>query len=74
MKRKRQTRFAPIQKVEGVGGMVAGDRRKFIQAHREAMQQEALIRAALFAGCLEVLQAARQMLNGEQAIHARTEC
>ena len=58
MKRKRQTRFAPIQKVEGVGGMVAGDRRKFIQAHREAMQQEALIRAALFAGCIEVLKAA----------------
>ena len=65
MKRKRQTRFAPIQKVEGVGGMVAGDRRKFIQAHREAMQREALIRAALFAGCLEVLQAASRASDAE---------
>ena len=73
MKRKRQTRFAPIQKVEGVGGMVAGERRKFIQAHREAMQQEALIRAALFAGCMEVLKAARLMVDGGQAIQARTD-
>lgn len=63
MKRKRPTRFVPIQKVEGVGGMVAGDRRKFIEAHREAMQQEALLRAALFAGYMEVLKGARIMLD-----------
>ena len=46
--------------------MVAGDRRKMMEAHREAMQQEALIRAALFAGCMEVLKAARLMVDGQQ--------
>ena len=73
MKRKRSTRFAPIHKVDSVGGMVAGDRRKMMEAHREAMQQEALIRAALFAGCMEVLKAARLMVDGGQAIQARTD-
>ena len=73
MKRKRSTRFTPIKKVDPVGCMVAGDRRKMIEAHREAMQQEALIRAALFAGCLELLKSARQILDGGQAIQVRTE-
>lgn len=73
MKRKRSTRFTPIKKVDPVGCMVAGDRRKMMEAHREAMQQEALIRAALFAGCMEVLKAARLMVDGGQAIQARTD-
>lgn len=73
MKRKRSTRFTQIKKVDPVGCMVAGGRRKMMEAHREAMQQEALIRAALFAGCMEVLKAARLMVDGGQAIQARTD-
>ena len=61
MKRKRSTRFAPIHKVDSVGGMVAGDRRKMMEAHQQAMREEALLRATLLAMGVESLNILRQL-------------
>ena len=68
MKRKRQTRFAPIQKVEGVGGMVAGDRRKMMEAHQQAMREEALLRATLLAVGVESLNILRQLSRSGESL------
>lgn len=61
MKRKRSTRFAPIHKVDSVGGMVAGDRRKMMEAHQQAMREEELLRATLLAMGVESLNILRQL-------------
>lgn len=68
MKRKRKTRFAPIKKVEPVGGMVAGDRRKMMEAHQQAMREDALLRAALLAVGKESLKILRQLSEGGESI------
>ena len=68
MKRKRQTRFAPIQKVEGVGGMVAGDRGKMMEAHQQAMREEALLRATLLAMGVESLNILRQLSRSGESL------
>ena len=61
MKRKRSTRFAPIHKIEPVGGMVAGDRRKMVEAHRQAVTREDAARMAMLAQFAEVLQVLRAL-------------
>lgn len=61
MKRKRSTRFTPIKKVDPVGCMVAGDRRKMIEAHQQAMAQDAAMRAELLDMCRESIQMLRAM-------------
>lgn len=68
MKRKRQTRFAPIQKVEPVGRMVAGDRRKMMEAHQQAMREEALLCATLLAVGVESLNILRQLSRSGESL------
>ena len=68
MKRKRQTRFAPIHKVDSVGGMVAGDRRKMMEAHQQAMREEALLRATLLAVGVESLNILRQLSRSGESL------
>ena len=63
MKRKRATRFAPIYKVDSVGGMVAGDRRKMIEAHRQAMAREDFARMVMLAQCAEALKLLRALTD-----------
>lgn len=68
MKRKRSTRFAPIHKVDSVGGMVAGDRRKMMEAHQQAMREEALLRATLLAVGVESLNILRQLSRSGESL------
>ena len=63
MKRKRSTRFAPIHKIEPVSGMVAGDRRKMVEAHRQAMAREDFARMVMLAQCAEALQLLRALAD-----------
>lgn len=63
MKRKRSTRFAPIYKIEPVSGMVAGDRRKMVEAHRQAMAREDFARMVMLAQCAEALQLLRALAD-----------
>ena len=63
MKHKRQTRFVPIRKVEPVGAMVAGDRRKMMEAYQQAMKQEAELRRALLTESLSMLREMRQAME-----------
>ena len=68
MKRKRPTRFTPIKTVEGVGAMVAGDRRKMMEAHQQAMREEALLRATLLAMGVESLNILRQLSRSGESL------
>ena len=68
MKHKRSTRFAPIHKVDSVGGMVAGDRRKMMEAHQQAMREEALLRATLLAVGVESLNILRQLSRSGESL------
>ena len=68
MKRKRSTWFAPIHKVDSVGGMVAGDRRKMMEAHQQAMREEALLRATLLAMGVESLNILRQLSRSGESL------
>ena len=68
MKRKRSTRFAPIHKVDSVGCMVAGDRRKMMEAHQQAMREEALLRATVLAVGMESLNILRQLSRSGESL------
>ena len=68
MKRKRSTRFTTIHKVDSVGGMVAGDRRKMVEAHQQAMREEALLRATLLAMGVESLNILRQLSRSGESL------
>ena len=68
MKRKRSTRFTPIKKVDPVGCMVAGDRRKMMEAHQQAMREEALLRATLLAVGVESLNILRQLSRSGESL------
>lgn len=68
MKRKRSTRFTPVKKVEPVGCMVAGDRRKMIEAHQQAMREEALLCATVLAVGMESLNILRQLSRSGESL------
>ena len=69
MKRKRQTFFVPIRKVDSQGGMVAGDRRKMIESHQQAMAQDANLRAELLDLVRESMKILRAMAADEARHH-----